>query len=557
MNTYITRPCLLLAFFLSGCGGAGGLDRALGIGPSINTGQIDYRVAEPFPITKQRLENHNSDQPLAPAKLKRRFSLPSEAFDPTKTNETEKEVYSIVLEQAVLGEWISEVKLAYPAEIAILANAFEFDGKNDTPATSRFYDFPEITGPAKNAAGQNTAAQEGLKLIYFSPDVYNRQPLNFSSLPIVPPSKYNGRPIGIQIVILELDRMSAPLKSLLQRLADIGQASNIAKAIPGVGDTALDLGRSLLDGNSNKDDILFEYRMVLNPKNFSSTSKDASGKINASATFQPGRHVIRRIETRNVQMPWAKLRLDHNTSRLFREADSGFIEHREDTYLVVNIQKHLAGTPEAQYAFRTLANLNADLEEAVKTDGSASLKAITDSIDKRVIATRSNAWLDSVSGKWNNLKEEALSYDLYRFPIVPPSAGTKLKMVAGAPCSPRSQTVLKPDRIAARLKVTRAANAFVAEYNRALVEKRDNPNGGTRLDQFGTAERATLVSIMGLFVVPKDDSKEANFSDVSSFESIYITPQTGNELSKDIIGAMDNIEREFSCDDLENRGWKG
>lgn len=517
----------------------------LGIGPETNSGQIEYRIAEAAPVTPTLVSGKTDDKPLAPAKLVRRYSGSIDAFNSLETDATKRDVFSITLEQAVIGKFIGEQKFAQPAEVAILANAFEFEDAAASVSSPRFYEFPEISGPRTNGDGSPTSASEGLKLIYFSPDVYLQQPLNFSALPIIPPSKYHGRPIGIQLVVLELDRMSGPLKSLMRELANLGQASNVANVLPGVGSVALELGSSLLNGNTNNDDIVFEYRMVLYPAHLTTSSSQSGLPVNEMATFQPGRYVLRRSENRSEQLNWSDLNLDHNTGRLYR----GDNEVRDETYLVLNVIKHPAGTPQAAYAHRSLAQFNEMLEAASATDGSASLQAITDNISARVAQARSRAWHDEADRQWLALQNSLRVYDVARYP----GSDTLAAVLDSQQCELVSEDLMRPHLTSARLRVDQAAIAFVDAYKRAKAAKVADAESDS---QFSEEDRWALIAQMRLFAVPKKEELEANFASVEAFESNYIDGKNGSELGQSLITAVSNTPRTLTCEQLHSRGWR-
>ena len=547
---------------LSGCS-------TIGIGTSHDSGQIDYRLAEPAPVTDATVKANSdaaetandaraknaarptSDEPLAPAPLVRKYSAPRNAFDPLITDDAKKQVYSIILEQMVMGGYIAEPKFFQPAEIVVLANAFEFG--SDAKTAKRFYQTDELLRTQDEKT--QTGAVADLKVVYFSPDVFLNQPLNFSAQPIIPPVKYNGRPIGIQIIVLELDRMSGPVKSLLKAVADLGQATNVANPLPGVNDIALDLGKSILDGNTKSDDVLVDFQMTLYPKQFPTTNGNGSIE-NPTATFQPGRYVLRRKQSRKTSMVWSDLYLDHNSVRLMRKNGEKLEEFRDDTYMVLNIVKHAVGTPEATYAHQTFAEFNSVLAEAANTDGTQALSAITKNIQEKVSVARSKSWLTSVQSKWLALSAALSEYDNNRYPgvaggIIPPPAACPLK----------STTLLRPYYLTSQLKVKQAAAEFVSEYQKAMAAKGIAPaGGGITPSQFSEAERTSMYNEIALYAVPKNIPKDAtvdgNFVDLKAFETAYIVGKPSKDLADMIIGIADKVPHEYDCDTVEQRGWK-
>lgn len=558
------------------------------VGSDQNSGQISYRLAEPRAVTEEMVAAHDDNSPLAPAPLVRQYSLSRDAFNSTPASADDRDVYSIILEQTIIGRFIGEMALAQPAEVAILANAFEFDGADASTSSSRFYEFPEITGPRQNEDGSNTAAAAGMKLIYFSPDVYLQQPLNFSALPIIPPTRYNGRPIGIQLVVMELDRIPGPVKSLLRELAALGLDSNIANPPPGLGDVALNLGTSFLNGNSNSDDIVFEVRMVLYPRHLAASETGAT-PVNETATFQPGRYVALRAEDRSEPIDWSRFRLDHNTARLFRENTQAgatgptLVEHRDDTYMVVNIIRHAQGTPEASYNFQSLAQFENMLEVAAQTDSAQALEAVTGALRERVLQVRSQAWQQSLNNRWNVMQASLRRLETARYP----GLDERIDIVQSdrARCKAGPVTGLRTSWVEARLNVRDAAVELVQNYQLALRPETTSapapapqPTPAAEGDQaqpaqgqqpppaqqptppaqpqFSAADQRDFIARIARYAVPKNEELDANFASVDAFVAAYVTGKSGTELADALIGSVQNVPVSFSCDDLEARGWR-
>ena len=530
--------CVAGLFAITGC-------KTLGIGAGSNSGQIEYRIAEPVPVTEAMISNEDKNRLLPRGKLIRKYSGSENHFNSTTASDTEKDVYSIILEQAVIGEFVGEAKYFQPAEIAILANAFEFDEVETSDASSRFYEFPELVGPMTTEGGSQTDVSDGMKLIYFSPDVFLKQPLNFSALPIIPPTKYNGRPVGIQIAILELDKMSGPLKSLLSELAELGRKSGVASTAPVIGDVALDLGSALLDGNVNNDDVVFEYRMVLYPQQLS-TSTSANGKpYNETATFQPGRYVLLRSEYRNNTIDWDNLELDHNTTRLY--SNEG--EVRDKTYMVMNIVKHAAGTPEAYYAHRTYGQLNDIIVAAEQTNGSASLDTITKTLSERVKLKRSKAWLEELNLKWALLRTEMESLEQNRYPEKTDGTGI-VNVIGEQSCTLVEKSVLRPPLVRAEIKVKNAATDFISSYKRSITPDKDTANPDIK-----DADRDALLRRISLYVIPNNESLSSSLQSALSFKTSYVTAKSGVEFGDAMIQTVNKIPRTITCDELRARGW--
>jgi hypothetical protein len=490
-------------------------------------------------------------QPVTRAKLVSQYSGSQNHFNATPGSSDAKDVYSIILEQAIIGGFVGESKFFQPAEIAILANAFELDSSSAQTDSSRFYEFPEITGPQTQQDGATSDVSEGMKLIYFSPDVYLRQPLNFSALPVIPPTQYHGRPIGIQFAILELDKMSGPLKSLLTELADLGQKTGVAQAAPGIGNVALDLGKALLDGNVNNDDVVFEYRMVLYPRQLSVSQSSGGIPSNETASFQPGRYVLLRQENRRNSINWDELSLDHNTARLYKGGVLAAEEVRDDTYLVVNIVKHAAGTPEAHYAHRTFGQFNQIIAAAEQTDGSASLQAVTDNIRLRVQDSRSQAWLEKLDLQWALLRTELENYDLQRLPLM----DGIVQLSTGPQCGISDRFDLRQPLVRAELKVKDAAADFVEAYNRAKTQTAGASGSLTTIEELKPVDRDALIRRIALYIVPRDETLGNNFTNAGTFETAYTTGKNGSQFSAAMLAAINKVPRKMSCEELKARDW--
>jgi hypothetical protein len=72
---------------------------------------------------------------------------------------------------------------------------------------------------------------------------------------------------------------------------------------------------------------------------------------------------------------------------------------------------------------------------------------------------------------------------------------------------------------------------------------------------FKDSEQATIVERLALYAVPKNASLRTNFSTTSAFRSEYVEGKTGNELATALLGAARAVSRQFTCKNLEDRGW--
>ena len=512
-----------------------------------DSGRIEYRVAEPVTVTEAMVKN-SKGEPLALAPLVRMSSMPRDSFNSAATTDATKDVYSISLEHAVLGGFINEGRWAQPGEIVILANVFEFSDKEG--AGGRFYEFPEIDSRASKDA--NSSAD--LKVIYFTPDAYLHQPLNFSALTITPPTRYHGRPIGIQIVILELDRVPGPLQSLLGTLADLASPATATAGLPGAEKIMFDLGKSLLDGKVNQDDVLFEFRMELMPY--------APLMKNDQATFQPGRHVFIRQQDRSSPVPWGDLRLDHNTQKLLTNANHSALgckqnvscEFTRDSYLVVNVVKHSPTTQLAYYQHRTMAELNAALRAAENAGPLSPLNSVTANLQERLADVRSNAWGRSVQEEWSKAEGALAIFDDHRYPGSDPN----VTFAQPGTCDIQDATELKTDLLKKRIGAKNALRDFLTRYREGLQAKTGGVPGDANNPpepEFAPDERTALVQRLAIYAVPKDQALEQYFTGHAAFEARYIDSGAKGDFPADIIAALEAQERTLTCDEVRSRGW--
>lgn len=308
-----------------------------------NEGAIDYRKAElikPASDAQKAVSTGTgsslNDTPLYPAILARK-DFNAEAGDAVIEN---MDKVSIRLREGFLsgcndkpisnparmlgrGEWWQVNTIFWRnCEIAILFRAFEISEESD-------FNF-------------KPGAHRDARLVYFSHDVQPGQFFNLHNLPVYGPLDYSGKPIGIEIFIIEVDTEDNEIFTLLKSLAAVG-AKSYAPSSPVLG--ILDkVGGTLTSGGT--DDIEYRYMMVLDPPG------GYKGTVYAAA--EAGDYVFIRREDRKSVPEWSQLVLDHNTGRVWKKknANNAYELYRDDTYLTVQILKN-AGTDDVVLAQNT------------------------------------------------------------------------------------------------------------------------------------------------------------------------------------------------------------
>lgn len=513
----------LLVFVCTGC-------------THVDVGQVDYRVAE-APIVQKNCSSENMVcDPLAPADLKRRYlSSPLPELAPFQSGD----VYSIELEQMVIGERLLEgmvfgkefgPALGDSAEIAILANVFEFSGA-DAENVRSF-----VNGSTDMIAGKN--GPDSIKLIYYGDNVKYRQPLNFGNIPLHPRSEYAGRSVGVQLVVMEVDSESGAVSALLSKLADFGKGA--LPGLPGAKDVIFDLGKSLFAGGSG-DDKLLDYRFVLS---YGSQSQDLP-----QANFAPGRYVILREQDRSVAIPWNRFEIDHNTGRLFYKAANGKpgSEVRDRFYMTINIKRYPAGTSAEAYNFEAWSAVRQALEDHSATG--AAIAGLQGNLEKILEGKRSVEFTKALVEKWNEAGSSLSNFQKLYLPDIP-AAG-----LCGA-----SHYYIASNRDRAERRAMDDVREFLALYRTALaaektVASKDGQQQSAKV--FLTEHRETVVSHLSSFFTPwKDDGTDkAMFASAGDFETSFVSSDASTdlwELAKQKV--QERASTSSECADLKARG---
>lgn len=373
---------------------------------TVDTGMVDFRRADPVSTTGVDLScpadgTTKVCPPLSQADLRRKSLR-----DPDRSI-AKSSFYSIRLDSALIAdmsEWQTPMIRNRPdfqtnGEIVILARAFELSDDDGQP--KRFLDFQTVS---KTGDGTITGGFDEAKVIYFNPDVDEGQYLSFSNIPILGPVQYDGGPVGLQIIVLELDRMGKSVKGLLETMAALGRTY----AVPGEAlDTLLQLGAGMLQNSS--DDVIFEYRMIM----------DGGETIRGDqivSSFERGRLVFRRSQNRQNSFVWRNLILDENTGHLMTKTSSPtYKDYKEETYFVVNVIDHGKDGPPGAYEFKkwsTLSNeYTAYLDQETQFIQSSLTPIIAELAENRISLAHSNklsAALETLRIEWESYGRRAL-----------------------------------------------------------------------------------------------------------------------------------------------------
>ncbi len=253
---------------------------ALGGCAALNEGEVSFRRAEPATGYRQAPATPTaSDRPdppiLAVPLIRQNISL-ADAGLPVRPIAAGTQL-SIRLDYGFIDGSMSELPFTPSllgsgssifkrrGEVVVLANAFEFDAApaEAAPAAAGEGDGAPAT-PATPQAQPNMlrfdeTSLENARVVFYSNDVQSGQSLNFSNIPLLGPISYHGRPIGIQLIILEIDNTSDQMEGLLERLAAVG--ANAAGLDGPLSDALVSLGASRVTA----DDKHLRNTKVLDP----------------------------------------------------------------------------------------------------------------------------------------------------------------------------------------------------------------------------------------------------------------------------------------------------
>jgi hypothetical protein len=536
MNNHIV--ILSIALSLTGCA-------------TIDSGEIDYRRAErsesaqvvqavadyPSKNCDSRMRTDKQKKsgekiicpPLLGSRLFRQNVGTGDAIAP-------HDVYSIRLEHGLIA-FMLEPKfstrrlvsgkdpLRRVGEVVVLANTFEFpasDGSStDTKNSTRFTDLGELSQS---------------KVVYYSPDVEAGQDLNFSNIPLQEPLEYHGRPVGIQIIVLELDRVSAGVGALLKKLAGLGVVSN---AVPGGkgAELLLSLGASLV--SQNNDDIIFEYRMVLDPAK--SNSLEAG-----SAPFEAGRYVMIREDERLDNINWRNFYIDHNTGKLFKYtvnektgAPAEVKLYDKNTYFTINVIRHPDGSTPAHYDFRSFEDLGAMIS-AQADERDRPLASLGKEIEQKLVEARGERWATNLISSWQAAENAASIY------------------VATVAPADISRCTLLPSLAVTRDVKETSARLKSVQFARLLQEARDAKEtvDGKEVGVFDSRSQMKILANLMPYFAPFDGGQieQSKFLDPDAFALAYAGVNAGT-FSEALVKEARREAEENSCETLVANGY--
>lgn len=557
----------------------------------IDTGVVDFRraqnlstedIAERRVSFLQRCQNLveksagtnqivNCD-PVLPATL-------VDKFTPTGAGAIANgDVFSIRLDYGVIAEMTEMPKIAFrsqPAfrqngEVAVLVNAFEFADTAEGAASRKFFELGQ--GGSPDQAGTSFAQA---RVVYFSPDVDKGQPLNFSNLPIIGPQRYGGRPVGLQIIVVELDRMSPAVKSMLKGLADLGKtAVNAGPA----SDALFSLGKSLLDGA--QDDVIFEYRMVMD------NAAHTSGQV--VSTFQAGRLVFRRAQERRADFVWRSLVLDHNTGALYLPENEGrqtalsqqdkdkaqrdpqtlnegavsakpvaFQPYRAETYFTVNIIDHGSNGPIGFYENQKWSETSAAFDAYVANTQVSSTEA-AQQIAEMLVSRRSLNASSEAGSKVEEMVTRWRAYGMTALPATPVAidqAKAFPDYASGEPafktsCEMAMSTLWTRSAKAGTLRAQARQSAL--ELLRSLQATSAAPQPTLQTTEFDLTTQRLWIALLSQLLVTsaQQAASEAKFLTGASFATAYLGD--GLPKSNDFLTLMDEYAKNLAPKDCAN-----
>lgn len=262
---------------------------------------------------------------------------------------------------------------------------------------------------------------DGHRVIFYSGDVEVDQPLNGRNLPVFGPSKVPSGRLQLDFAMIEMDRTSAQVETLLKELADQG-ATALNLSNPAVV-PLVKLGTSLLA--ADHDDTQLRYQVYF----------DIGAKGLQTLPLVEGRYVLLRTEDRQKAFDWRTVCLGVDDGVLYKVKDedigggkpcdvSSANRFRKETYLSFRVVK---GLPEsAAVNLAELKDLGAELN--ARTNVQATL--VNDMIGRRVVNSYRDNNIATVRLAWKSVVAAAADYAELAY--VEPAVGTTCVAATGA-----------------------------------------------------------------------------------------------------------------------------
>jgi len=263
----------------------------------------------------------------------------------------------------------------------------EFDELNFTPGllmsgNDPFRSRGEIAVLVASSTGSQPISNttfDSHVVVHYSGDTREGQFSNFRNQIVFGPTEVDGAFLGLEFVLLEIDRPTDQDNALFEQLASLGKGLSGATSGPTF-DILAELGTSLL--SAPNDDVEMRFRF-----NF-----DIGDRPGARLPLAPGRYVLIREEERGYKADtsarrslrattdWAELCLDEAGQLRWRDdAQGSECESQnlyvENTYLVLNVE---ATVPEQTISNQTFAALVDDLQKVENPTSAAFQTALTD-----------------------------------------------------------------------------------------------------------------------------------------------------------------------------------
>lgn len=229
------------------------------------------------------------------------------------------QVISVYMQQGYIKDfterWEELFRLRKRGEIAIVARVAELDPDNDFNFT--------------------TEGRDRGRLVYYSEGVQPGQFLNFSQMPIYGPIEYKGKPLVVELYIIELDvKENTEISGLLTAAAGLGaMAYPPASPILQVLDT---IGGGLL--KANKSDVEFKYHATL-------LAGDMQLASIRAGTLEYGNYAFVRMPYSDPSKsavakphPWSGWYFNQKNARIYQDehCSSLMVDH---TYMTVQINR--------------------------------------------------------------------------------------------------------------------------------------------------------------------------------------------------------------------------